>query len=217
MGQYLSALKRTRAIHINNQKTYDLHESFEQGTSPHDENAALLLNSKGNFQSNFTEAASEDLLITLSLECEKVPINLPRLPTEIILDIAGYMTPSGQISLSYSCRQIRIKMGTSLVHILGEEESMTPLSSSPLSVESRNIRSLERLELRSMLDRDGRIPSLKRLCFGCETAHDSSLFPISSFAQLSTERRCLGSAGRVWICPHQIFYYDQAANSQEAI
>ncbi len=180
--------------------------------SPYDGNAALLLNSTGNFPSSFTEAASEDLLITLGLECEKVPINLPRLPTEIILDIAGYMTPSGQISLSYSCRQIRIKMGASLAHILGEEESMAPLSSSPLSVESRNIRSLEPLELRSMLDRDGRIPSLKRLCFGCETPHDSSLFPTSSLAKLGTERRCLGSTGRVWICPHQIVDYDQAAN-----
>ena len=94
---------------------------------------------------------------------------------------------------------------------------MAPLSGSALSVESQNIRSLERLELRSMLDRDGRIPSSKRFCSGCETAHDSSLFPISSLAQLSTERRCLGTAGRVWICPHQTVDYDQAANPEGAI
>lgn len=217
MGQSLSATKKIRAVHKDAQQSYDLRESFEQGLSPHVESAALLLNSKeATLPSSFTEAASEDLQISLDLEREKVPIKLADLPTEIILDVAEYMALSGQISLSYSCRQIRKKMGAPLTHILTKEEPMASLSDSALSVESRNIRSLERLELRSMLDRDGRIPSSKRLCVGCEAAHDSSLFPILSLKQLSTERRCLGSAGRVWICPHQTVDYDQAANSKEA-
>ena len=193
MGQYLSAFKNNRAIHIDAQQ------------------------SKDDLPSIFTEATSEDFQINLSLECEKGPINLAELPTEIILEIVGYLAPSGQISLSYSCRQIRKKTGASLAYILGEEESRASLSGSALSVESRNIRSLERLELRSMLDRDGRIPSLEKFCVGCEAVHCSSLFPISSLIQVSTERlwtRCLGTTGRVWICPHQTIDYDQAANSK---
>lgn len=216
MGQYLSAIKKIRAIHKNAQQSYDLRESFEQGLSPHDESAASLLNSKDDLPSSFTEAASEDLQISLNLEREKVPIKLTELPTEIILAVAEYMAPSGQLSMSYSCRQIRKKMGASLIHILTKEEPMASLSDSALSVESRNILSLERLELRSMLDRDGRIPSLERFCVECEASHDSSLFPMSSLEQLSTERRCLGTASRVWICPHQTVSYDQAANSTEA-
>lgn len=140
--------------------------------------------------------------ISLNLEHEYVPINLTELPTEIILDVAENMALSGQISLSYSCRQRRKKMGASLIHILTKEEPMASLSDSALSVESRNVRSLERLELRSMLDCDGRIPSSKRFCVGCEAEHDSSQFPISSLEQPSAERHCLGSAGRVWNCPH---------------
>ena len=191
MGQYLSAFKKHRAIHKDAQQ------------------------SKDDLPSSFAEATSEDYQINLSLECEKIPINLAGLPTEIILEIAGYLAPSGQISLSYSCRQIRNKTGASLAYILGEEESTAPFLGSALSVESRNIRSLERLELRSMLDRDGRIPSLKKFCVGCETAHCNSLFPISSPTQISTARRCLGIIGRVWICPHQTVDYDQAAKTKD--
>ena len=156
-----------------------MRESVEQDLSPHDESAASQLNSKDDLPSSFTEAASEDLQISLNPERENFPINLTDLPTEIILDVAGYMTLSGQISLSFSCRQIREKMGASLVNILTKEGPRVSLSNSGLSVESRNIWSLERLELRSMLDRDGRIAPLKRFCVGCEAAHDSSLFPIS--------------------------------------
>lgn len=217
MGQYLSAIKISRALHKDAQQSYNLRESFEQGLSPHDESAALLLNRKADLPSSFIEAALEDLQTRLNPEREKVPINLTELPTEIILDIAKYMALSGQISLSYSCRQIRRKMGASLIHLLTKEGPRVSLSDTELSVESRNIRLLERLELRSMLDRDGRIPSLQIFCVGCEAAHDSSLFPTSSLEQLGTERRCLGSASRVWVCPHQTVDYDRAANSKEAM
>lgn len=43
-----------------------------------------------------------------------------------------------------------------------------------------------------------------------------SLFSPPSLERLSTERRCRGSVGRVWICPHQTVSYDQAANSKES-
>ena len=118
MGQYLSAIRKFRVIHKDAQQSHDLRESFEQGLSPHDESAASLLNSKDDLPSNFSEAALEDSQISLSPEREKVPINLTELPTEIILDVAGQMAPSGQLSLSYSCRHMRKKMGASLIDII---------------------------------------------------------------------------------------------------
>ena len=174
--------------------------------------AASLLNSNDNLPPSSTEAASEDLLTSLNLGCEKVAINLPDLPTEIILDVAKYLAPSSQVSLSYSCRQIRNKMGASLIDILAEEQPMASLSDSTLSIESQNIRWLERLKLRSMLLRDGKIFSV-RWCVGCKVTHDTSLFPMSSRPQPSTGLRCLGRANRMWICPHRIIDYDQAADS----
>ena len=45
--------------------------------------------------------------------------------------------------------------------------------------------------------------------------HDRSFFPNESLAQPSSERRCLGSAGRVWICPHWIFDHNLVTTSAE--
>lgn len=243
MGQSLSAIKITRATHKDIQHS---RESVEQCLSPHNEGPESLLNSKDDLQSiftktalnskddlssifteaalnskddlrfNSTEAASEESQINLSLERDKVSTILTELPTDTILGVAEYLAPKDQISLYYSCRRIQERMVASLTHILAKEESMTSLSNSALSVESRNKRVLERLKLRSVLDRDGRNSSLKTFCGGCEAAHDSSLFSISSLKQLSTERRCLGNAGRVWICPHHIVDYDQALDLKEA-
>ena len=212
MGQQLSALKKHRAIRKDAQQS--------KKDSPFNSTEAA-----DDLLSISTESTSEDSLFNLSLECEEGPTNfveppteislalecekrttkLNDLPAEVLLDIAGYLAPSGQLSLSYSCRQIQQRMNTSLARTLGQEEPMAPLS-----IESRNLRSLECSEIRSMLERDGKIAPLVKFCVGCEAVHNGSGFAISSLTQANTEHRCLGTTGRVWICPHDTFGYDQA-------
>ncbi len=95
-------------------------------------------------------------------------------------------------------------MSASFAHVLGDKVPMGQSSASVTSAKLRNHRSLERLILRSLLDRDGKIPRSETFCNGCSDTHDSSQFSLASLAQPSMERQCLGRAGRMWICPHRI-------------
>lgn len=142
-------------------------------------------------------------------DIDTIPNGLLKLPTELILEIADYLPPSSYMSLSYSCRRIRNGMGASIEHVLGDKLPMGRQSATALSVEMRNVRSLERIEWRCMLDRDRKIPSPKAFCSGCMRTHDRSLFSIQSLTEPSTKRYCLGSAGRVWICPHRSLDHNQ--------
>lgn len=158
---------------------------------------------------------------------------LPSFPTEIILIVAKYLPPSSLMSLSYSCRNIHNKMGVSIEHSLGEKKRTARLSKNALETNLPklslldggiklslpttvgNVYHSERLKLLCMLDRDQKVPPSKAVCSGCADTHDRSLFSSKSLEQSSTERCCLGSAGRLWICPHWVFDHNLVTTSAE--
>lgn len=161
---------------------------------------------------------------------------LPGVPAEVLLIIGQYLPPSCLMSLNYSCRTIRKKMGVAIEQSLGAKNQVAQLSNRTLYnnlprlelVDSRllrggmgysiptmtqNLHHSERLELLCMLDRDNKIPKSKAVCSGCADTHNQSLFSLESFAQSSRERHCLGSAGRLWICPHWVFDHNLITTS----
>lgn len=166
-------------------------------------------------------------------DLEPTQAGLPDLPTEIILNIGRYLPSSSLLSLSYTCRVIRYKMGVSIEHSLGKRDikAQLPRSTfctnlpSSVGITGRdlkpslptvvpNVHHSERLKLLCMLDRDGKLPPSKAVCSGCADTHDQSLFSRESLAQPSHERQCLGSAGRVWICPHWILDHNLVSTSE---
>lgn len=208
MGQRLSALRRHRVIDD------DTPFLFKQ-VLPSKENCAAVSSSSiiESVQFNLVEISSR---ISRELEAESAPTTLPELPTELIIDIAKYLAPSAFMSLSYSCRTIRNKMDTSILHVLGDKVSISRGSPSAPSIEVRNTRFLERLELRHMLGRDGKIFSSKAFYIGCSDTHDCCLFSAASLAQPDSRRHCLGCAGLVWACPHRTFGYKKATRTTGA-
>ena len=123
------------------------------------------------------------------------------LPTELILAVACYLPLSGYMSLSYSCRTIRNRMGAYFAHVLGDKVPLSQQPGSTLSIETRNIRFLERLDLRSMLDRDREMSSSEE-----------------SLARLVwREWRCSINAGLLWICPDRQCDYNEATKSTEML
>ena len=158
--------------------------------------------------------------------------SLSDLPTELLLLVARHLAPSSLMSLTYSCRSIHNKMGVSIEHSLGKKNEIARLSEFALSANlpkstltrraviwtmpptvAPNTYRSERLKLLYMLDRDQNIPPSKAVCSGCADTHDRSLFSSESLAQPSSQRRCLGSAGRLWICPHWIFDHNLVTTS----
>lgn len=163
---------------------------------------------------------------------------LPGFPAEILLIIGQYLPSSSLMSLSYSCRTIRKKMGVTIEQSLGEKNQVTQLSNLTLcnnlprlkvvdwrlpgsgirytmTTMTQNLHHSERLELLYMLDRDNKIPKSKAVCSGCADTHNQSLFSLESLAQSSRERHCLGSAGRLWICPHWVFDHNLITTSAQ--
>ena len=162
-------------------------------------------------------------------------ISLPSLPTEIVLNVTQYLPSSGLMSLSYSCRTIRTKINASIEYSLGTKNKIAQLSSfalgdnlPPRMFGSRTVRTqtppvtvrspyhTERLKLLCMLDRDQTISPSKAVCSSCADTHDRSKFSGLSLAQPPCDRRCIGSTGCVWICPHWIFDYNMVNMSNNA-
>lgn len=159
---------------------------------------------------------------------------LPDLTTKIILIVAQYLSPSSLISLSYSYRIIRNKMGVSIESSLSKKNRIGQLSEVALENNlpttvfpkegcitwslptiKQDMYHSERLKLLYMLDRDQKIPKYKAVCSGCADTHDRSLFSSDYGAQSNHIRRCLGKTERIWICPHCTFDHKSISTSVE--
>ena len=210
MGQKLSALVKTRDAKEDAHCPGAPDMGFERIGSPKVE--CVVSSPKGleSTQSSFVETFSEARSTNRGPEAETVPMTLLTLSTELLLDVAHYLPPSSYMSLSYTCRTIRNKMGVSIAHVLGDKLPISQSSGSTPTVEIRNIRFLERMELRCMLGRDRKTFSSTAFCSGCQETHDCSLFSTHS---LGTTRRCLGSDGLLWVCPHRAFDYNETTRS----
>ena len=224
MGHKFSALKK-----IRNRKASErarcpstLSEATNESLSREDDYAVSTSNGVESTKSNSVDTFSEALLPIPEPEVESAPITLPKLCTELLLDIAENLPPSSYMSLSYACPTLRNKIGVSFAQVLGDRD----LSGSTLSIESRNVRYLERLELWNMLVRDGKIPWEKASYSGDETkiitagySKDGrpfySIIKIPLYVPISTEHRWLGTKGVMWLCPHRAFDYHSATTKSE--
>ena len=211
MGNKFSALKKIRKVSKQAQCPSTLNETTNEFLSWKDDYAVPSSNGVGSAQFDSVNTSSVALLPIPELETETAPITLPKLCTELILDIAEYLPPSSHMSLSYTCRTICNKMGVSFAQVLGDRDPKGRLAGSTLSIESRNVRYLERLELWSMLVRDGKIPRWHAWFIGDQTEIiDCWIIKTPIYLPISTEHRCLGTAGLLWVCPHQLLDYDDA-------
>ena len=68
----------------------------------------------------------------------------------------------------------------------------------------------KRVHLLSLLDRDGKIASSALICSACSMTYAKSQF----LSESNTERACVGTTGRMWLCPHFIRDYDQVQHWQ---
>lgn len=221
MGQTVSALRRIRGVNENAQCASALGEGSKGVTSPKVESTESMRYKIGSTLSSIIERISPQAFpISRKPETESIRSTLLTLPTELILNIAGHLTPSGFMSLSYSCRTIRNKMAVSITQMLGHDilESQVPDPGS--TVELRNIHFLERLEVRCMLDHDIR------------THLRTHEYPMSSTPALSVlhtqgrssdkarpldSARCLLSTRRVWMCPHRVLDYFEATTKIDGL
>ena len=217
MGQKFSALKKIRKASEQPRCPSTLSETSSELLSREDGYAVSLSNGVESTQSSSIDTFSEALPPIPKLEAETTPITLPQLCSELILDIAEYLPPSSHMSLSYACRTMRDKMGVSFAQVLGDRHPKGRLSGSTLTIESRNVRYLERLELWSMLVRDGKIPHWDASYSGYQVKiiDDYSMVTTPIYAPLSTEHRCLGTAGVLWVCPHRRLDYDDATRERK--
>lgn len=164
--------------------------------------------------------------------------SLQQMPTELLLLIAQSLPPSGLMSLTYTCQRIKRNLNVSIRDILGPSQSVkdstfeeirrkleelrrgmslpnltgrTGLKGNAANCDSHSDpKRLERLELVYMLDRDGQIAPSKAVCSTCAAVHEVSLFSVDSLRLDPRNRQCVGSAGRIWICPHWHISHEEA-------
>ena len=227
MGQVLSTLRKSRhdVDCLRGLKTSET--CVEPNAHPHSPTPQDVLLARST--SRIFESAGEGTEVAAVRPRQ---LGLPDLCTDVILMVAAYLPPSSRMSLNYSCPNIRDNSGLSIEKLLGKRDKLAQLPRDALRSRlprltfrpegyyewclptvSQNANHTERLNLLSMLDRDGKVPPSKAVCSGCADTHDRSLFSSESLAQSSSERRCLGSVGRVWLCPHWIFDHNLVTTS----
>ena len=207
MAQKLSGSIKTQEARDSAQGQDALDRRFPRVRSQEEGTAVSLANGVGNSQSNSSEASPEAFHVKQEVERQNAPATLPGLPTELILAVALYLPPSGYMSLSYSCRTIRNKMGASIDHVIGDKVPTGRHSGTTISIETRNIRYLERMDLQCMLDHDRKMSPSK------SPSLDYSPFEVPALPKLRMELRCLGNAGLLWICPHRQYDYKEVTRS----
>lgn len=164
-------------------------------------------------------ARSERIAVWQSWKGRK---SLPDLPPEIIFEIADYLPPSSLSSFEAFIRESPPSANSSpcdwpsFAKLEDICEKQGTLYSDSSSKSHSQFYLSERLEMLCMLDRDGGVPPSKAVCSGCLATHGSSLFSVSSLAQPSRNRRCLGSAGRFWVYPRRIFDHSQTHDPRES-
>ena len=159
-------------------------------------------------------------------DAKSTRVILPTIPAEVLLVITSFLPPSSILSLTYSCRAIRQKLGVSAHQILGRSnvcQASSPIEKIDIGdfkfskfTGKRNVSNSERLELLCLLDRDQMLPSSKAICSGCAATHDRSLFSRHALTQPNHERSCKELAGRTWICPHRVFDHDLVMTSKDS-
>lgn len=134
---------------------------------------------------------------------------LQNLPVELLQEIGALLPPVYRMSLSYTCRRHRQTLNCSIAYVLKDPRLMdTPFPGGWAS--AIRFFKANRLELLKLLDRDGKISENELVCVACAKTHSKAKFSLESVHQGGTERACAGITGRVWLCPHFIFYHEPA-------
>ena len=155
-----------------------------------------------------SEIDNDDLPVPATLPSPAVRSGsvLQNFPAEILLIVTKFLPPVPLMSLSYTCRYFQYFLNCSIEDVLRSSETF-----------SQDIRhggpikafKAKRLELLCLLDRDGMIPSSELICSACSQTHAKWRFSPESTHASNTERACVGMEGRVWLCPHQKWNYEQ--------
>ncbi|KAH7128124.1 hypothetical protein B0J11DRAFT_578364 [Dendryphion nanum] len=117
---------------------------------------------------------------------------LCRLPLELILHIAAYLSDVDILTLSLTCRQLRFDL-----HPLSRR--IDPIAEQTLLYER-----LRKDRYPSAALKEKSHPTSKKLlCSSCHTKHPSSHFPPRAFLESALTRSCTGTRDRLRICGHR--------------
>ncbi|KIW98191.1 uncharacterized protein Z519_01775 [Cladophialophora bantiana CBS 173.52] len=113
------------------------------------------------------------------------------LPTELLMFLQPYLSPSSEVALRHSCSRFFHLYSTPSFVLTGKEL----------------------FDFLCMTERDQDPAELDRLvCGKCQTLHIRSTFPISEIKQESTCRDCR----QVWLCPHRHLGYQKTIRNIKA-
>ena len=139
---------------------------------------------------------------------------LHRLPTEIFFEIKSYLNISSKLALTHTCQKLRQMTDVYIGDLFPpaqKYQNWAPTSAKP---EREAAMREERFVFNAMLERDGTMNALKRVCSSCKKTHEISLFTEDALQESPLVRKCRGHEGRLWICPHRAWDYTQI---QEAL
>ena len=123
--------------------------------------------------------------------------SLSTMSMELLLVIKSYLPPSSLAAMYCTCKRFRYDLGLPTPSHLkyGERKDMF-------------IRA-KCLKFLCMLEKDQSFHPSRRVCSTCITTHTNSSFSSEALVSFPAERQCLGSEGRVWLCPHKNRNFEQ--------
>ena len=142
---------------------------------------------------------------------------LETLPPELLFAIASELSSLDRLVLSYVSRRLSSILDLTAAKVHGPIPNLRRtkyLDSSQYrsSLEVRFARKLDRnrakrLHLLCLLETNR--PIIRRpVCSACVRTHDVTQFTPENLRLEAEKRKCIGSSGYVWICPHTILDHD---------
>lgn len=213
MGQALSTLRRKISCWLSwwhavfpaakDRDVPDTHQNPQRSRSARCSNASIessvlvIIRNPKQYMKNCRKSNTARSLSRIQL-----------LPQELIIKIIPYLPLSSALSLSYTCKTFRQAIEATIEDLAYSIDIHSFLKGLKESDDERRVR-LERLKFLCMLERDERLSAAKAICCGCMMTHNVSLFSSAALQQRPCQRLCMGREGRLWICPHRIWYHAQ--------
>ena len=148
------------------------------------------------------------------------------LASEILLEIVQYLGPSSLYSFRQTCGRMHAickqfretepdRDAIAERSDFSEECVRQCMRREKFETPRDALRFLEHMTVLAMLERDnGCFPS-RMICSICVRTHAAKYFSDEALGQSSHDRRCIGSLGRMWICPQTILSFDPARKPKE--
>lgn len=198
LGRFKRRLSRAKSVAVEPEHVADESLKRTLTLTPSDEQlfSRLTFSEDTNLETKEPRIFNPSLHSQVSGQTERTVINnvdsgILSMPTEVLLALQKYLTPSGEVSLRHACSRFFHLFSTPSFYLSGDEK----------------------FEWFCMFERDQDPDNLDKLVCGvCRDIHAKAAFPVAERKLAPADRDCR----QIWLCAHKHLGYQKTLKTVKA-